>query len=152
MGFEINVIEDFDLEKFAEQPENYLRTILKDQAALDYQLHHTDLSQEADRAREYLARGLHHETRKGTRQDVEHFLDDGWIVRLEIDAMTLAKQPGYEGHSVLAIGYTPDEIILHNPDGRFGNQTNQHVAWPHFMEAWRKMGGSYALNAYRLEE
>ena len=151
MGFEIKVIEAFDLRDFSEDPVAYLKSILKDPEALAFQLVNTEnLKKEAALSKEVLARGLYHENRPGTVEDIKTFLDDGWVVRLEVDAMTLARQPGYEGHSVLAIGYTDDEIILHNPDGRHGNRPEQHVAWPDFMEAWRNMGGSYSLNAYRL--
>jgi hypothetical protein len=149
MGFEVRVIEEFDLAKFAEDPRAYLASIIKDPEALAFQTRGEGLDKEAGRARDFLARGLPHENRQGTVEDIKQFLDDGWLVRLEVDACTLANQPGYEGHSVLAIGYNDDDIILHNPDGRFGNKPNQHVPWPHLVDAWRNMGGSFALNAYR---
>jgi hypothetical protein len=151
IGFEIKVIQDFNLTAFGEDPIAYLKSILKDPEVLAHQLVNAEnLKKEAIRAKEYMRQNLPYENRRGTAEDIKTFLDDGWLVRLEVDAMTLAGQPGYEGHSVVAIGYTDDEIILHNPDGRHGNRPEQHVAWPDFMEAWRKMGGSYSLNAYRL--
>lgn len=148
LGFELRWVEDFDHARFAADPEAYLRTIL-DPEALDWQLHHTNLKLEATRMREYLARGLPVEQRAGTNDDVRRFLDDGWLVRIEVNSRPLSARDGYIGHSVLAIGYDETGVVLHNPDGENGNRPAQHVPWELFDRAWREFGGSFSLYAFR---
>ncbi len=151
MGFELRRIDDFDLKRFAEDAEAYLREILKDNPdALEYQLSHAgDLKKHEAEAKEYLRRGLHHEQRIGTRKDIEDFIKDGWLVRLEVNANTLRGIPGNVGHSVLVIGLDGDGVIIHNPDNKMGNKPAQHVAWPLLIQAWKEFGGSYSIYAYR---
>lgn len=150
LGFEQRRIDDFDLKEFAADPEKYLRKILKDPAALEYQLANAgDLQLHGAEAREYLKRGLHHEQRPGTLKDVKQFLDDGWLVRLEVNARPLVGTSGYDGHSVLVIGYDDKGFILHNPDGVAGDRPNQHISPELLTRAWREFGGSFSLYAFR---
>jgi hypothetical protein len=52
------------------------------------------------------------------------FLNDGWLVHLEVNANTLSAKDGYEGHSVLIVGYGDAGATIHNPDGVGGNKPN----------------------------
>jgi hypothetical protein len=148
LGFKVRWIEDFDHTQFIRDPEAYLRSIL-DKDAVEWQLAHGDLSQEAARMQDYITKGLPLERRRGTNEDIRQFLDDGWLVRLEVNARTLSGKPGYDGHSVLVVGYTDDEVIIHNPDGDSGNKPNQHVTWQLLGKAWKEFGGSYSLYAFK---
>ncbi len=148
LGLQVHWIEDFDHERFIADPKAYLREILDDEA-YQYQIANTDLQLEADRMRQYIESGLPLERRKATSEDIRHFLDDGWLVHLEVNANTLASEPGYEGHSVLVIGYDEDGATIHNPDGTHGNKPNQHISWELLDKAWKEFGGSYSLYAFR---
>lgn len=148
LGFQVHWIEDFDHEAFAEDPEKYLASIL-DKEALEYQLKNTDLKLEAERMKEYMELGLPLERRAATDEDIKHFLDDGWLVRLEVNARPLAGRTGYEGHSVVVIGYDDNEVVIHNPDGVDGNKPNQHVSWELLNRAWKEFGGSFSLYAFK---
>lgn len=149
MGFELRWIEQFDHAAFANNPKAYLQSILKDPEALEWQLTHSDLPKEAARMRTYMDKRLPLENRPGTIKDITQMLDDGWLVRLEVNSKSLVGQSGYEGHSVLVIGYDKEGAIIHNPDGAAGNRPAQHVAWPLLKRAWREFGGSYSLYAFR---
>jgi len=148
VGFQVHWIEDFDHEKFVTNPKHYLRSILDDEA-YQWQVAHSDLEQEAARMKQYMAKGLPLEKRQGTNDDIKQFLDDGWLVRLEVNARTLSGKSGYEGHSILVIDYTDDEVTIHNPDGESGNKPNQHVSWELLDKAWKEFGGSYSLYAFK---
>ncbi len=151
LGFEVQWVEDWDIHQFIENPEGYLAEIFDDQEMLDYQLEHSNIPLERERAIAYVENKQPFEKRPGTRHDVETLIDDGWLMRLEVNGKPLANQEGYGAHSVLAIGYNNDEVIIHNPDGKYGPKPNQHVEWERFMDAWRGFGGSLALNAYRMK-
>jgi hypothetical protein len=149
LGFQTQWIEDFDHRKFADGPEGYLATIL-DKEALDWQIKNSNLPQEAERIKQYLAKGLPLEQRKGTRQDIKDFLDDGWLVMLEVNENIIAGIPGYLGHVVLVVGYDDDNVTIHNPDGNNGNIPNQLITWELLEEAWKGFGGSYSIYAFKL--
>jgi hypothetical protein len=148
LGFRVHWIEDFDHERFIANPRAYLREILND-GAYAYQIANTDLQLEADRMRQYIESGLPLERRKATTEDIQHFLDDGWLVHLEVNAHTLAGKPGYEGHSILVVAYDDQGVTIHNPDGANGNKPHQHVSWELLNKAWKAFGGSYSLYAFK---
>jgi len=147
-GFETEWIEDFDNQAFIKNPEGYLATILDDEA-FRWQVANSNLKLEAERIQKYISTGHKIKHRKGTKEDIKKLLDDGWLVRLEVNARTLADKDGYEGHSVLVIGYDDKNIDIHNPDGVDGNKPNQTVAWGKLEHAWKEFGGSYSLYAFR---
>ncbi|HSX33096.1 MAG TPA: hypothetical protein VLF91_02040 [Candidatus Saccharimonadales bacterium] len=147
LGFELEWIEDFDWPRFAREPESYLKSILSPEA-FRWQLENGDLPGAAAEWQKYRSLGLPFTQRKGTVADIKRLLDKGWLVRLEVNAQPLADKPGYDGHSVLVIGYNQDGVILHNPDGANGNRPNQHVDWQLLDAAWGGFGGSYALYGF----
>lgn len=149
LGLQVHWIEDFDHERFVANPQAYLREILEDEA-YEYQITNTDLQLEAERMRQYIEGGLPLERRKATNEDIKRCLDDGWLVHLEVNANTIAGEPGYEGHSILVIGYDEDGVTIHNPDGTHGNKPSQHVSWELLDQAWKEFGGSYSLYAFKI--
>lgn len=148
MGFQVHWIEDFDSEQFISDPKAYLRTFLDDEA-YEWQVQHGDLELEAKRLQEYIQSGLSYEARKATREDIMRFLDDGWLVRLEVNAQTLVSKPGYDGHSILVIGYDENGFTIHNPDGTNGNTPNRYVGWELLNRAWEEYGNTYSLYAFK---
>ena len=148
LGFKTRWIEDFDHAEFIKNPKHYLSTIL-DEESLNWQVEHSDLELEASRIKAYLDSGHVIEHRKGTKEDITELLDGGWLVRLEVNASTLADKAGYDGHSVLVVGYDKAGVTLHNPDGTNGNKPNQKVSWEKLKQAWKEFGGSYSIYAFR---
>ncbi|PLS81331.1 hypothetical protein CYG49_02240 [Candidatus Saccharibacteria bacterium] len=148
LGFQTHWIEDFDQRQFAANPKEYLATVL-DKEALDWQIENSNLPLEADRVKRYLAKGLPLEQRRGTRKDIQNFLDDGWLVMLEVNENAIAGIPGYLGHVVLVIGYDETNVTIHNPDGNNGNKPNQVVTWELLEQAWKEFGNSYSIFAFK---
>lgn len=148
LGFQLCWIEDFDHYKFMADPKGYLRSILNEEA-YEWQVLHGNLEKEAGRIQQYIDRGLPLKQRRATNDDIRHFLDDGWLVHLEVNAHTLSGRSGYEGHSVLVIGYDDNGVTIHNPDGLSGNKPRQYVSWELLDRAWKEFGGSYSLYAFK---
>lgn len=149
LGIETAWIENVDLDRFSLAPFEYMRTLFSDETAYRFQVEHSDLPLEARRAQEYLDRGLRFEEREATIDDIKQFLQDGWLVRLEVNGKPLADQSGYGAHSVLVSGYDEETVILQNPDSAFGQKPNQCVSWELLERAWQEFGDSKSLNAYR---
>lgn len=148
LGFQTRWIEDFDHVKFSQNPEAYLASIL-DEESLKWQVEHGDLAAEAKLINDYLADGYIIEKRKGTKEDIIQLIDDGWLVRLEVNANPLADKPGYDGHSILVIGYDDNNVTIHNPDGENGNKPGQIITWELLEKAWREFGGSFSIYAFK---
>jgi len=148
LGFQTKWIEDFDNYAFIKDPEGYLATIL-DKESLDWQIKNSDLPKEAERVKQYLDKGLPLEHRKGTRQDIQNFLDDNWLVMLEVNENVIAGIEGYLGHVVLVVGYDDKAVTIHNPDGNNGNKPNQVLTWELLEQAWKEFGGSFSLYAFK---
>ena len=150
LGFQTIWIEDFDHHEFVEDPRRYLATILDDDA-LKWQIENSDLDKEAARMRTYLSKDLPLEHRKGTHEDIKSFLDDEWLVMLEVNENVIAGIPGYLGHVVLVVGYDDINVTVHNPDGNNGNKPYQVISWDLLDEAWKEFGGSYSIYAFKLD-
>lgn len=148
LGYQVHWIEQFDYDKFAADPRAYLRSFLDDEA-YENQIAHTNLELEAERMQQYIDAGLPIENRQATNEDIKHFIDNGWLVHLEVNARPLSGKSGYDGHSVLVTGYDDNEVIIQNPDGDSGNKPNQHVSWELLNRAWKEFGGSYSLHAFK---
>lgn len=148
MGFETVWIEDFDHKSFIEDTKKYLRSLLDDES-YEWQLKHTDLELEAKRMREYMEAGNEIQRRIGTPEDIKHFIDDGWLVWLELNGLTLHGKPGYDGHAVLVIGYDDKNVMLNNADSISGDLPKQIVSWETLQKARKEFGGSYSIYAFR---
>jgi hypothetical protein len=148
LGFQTKWIEDFDNHAFIKDPEGYLSTIL-DKKSLDWQIKNSDLPKEAERIKQYLDKGLPLEHRVGTRQDIKNFLDDSWLVMLEVNENVIAGIEGYLGHVILVVGYDDNNVTIHNPDGNNGNKPNQVITWELLEQAWKEFGGSFSLYAFK---
>lgn len=148
LGFQVYWIEDFNHDAFIKNPNNYLRHIL-DTKSYEWQVQHSNLELEAKRIKQYQESGLPLETRQATDHDIRNFIDNGWLVHLEVNARILSDKEGYEGHSILVIGYNDSSVIIHNPDGENGNKPNHEVSWEKLNKAWKGFGGSFSLYAFK---
>ena len=148
LGFQVHWIEDFNHDEFINNPKDYLRSILDDDS-YDWQVQHSNLELEASRIKQYKESGLPLETRQATNDDIKQFIDNGWLVHLEVNARVLSNKHGYEGHSILVIGHDESGVTIHNPDGESGNKPYQHVTWEKLDKAWKEFGGSFSLYAFK---
>jgi hypothetical protein len=150
-GYELVWIEDFDFRKFADDAMSYMNTIFVDPDALTYQLEHSNIPAEQKRANEYFGKNLPFKARTGSPNDMRRLLDEGYLIRLEVNGMPLVNKKGYSGHMVLVIGYDGTDFIIHNPDGIYGDRPNQLVSEELLVKAWKEFGGSMALQALKLK-
>ncbi|HKX72433.1 MAG TPA: hypothetical protein VJM32_00270 [Candidatus Saccharimonadales bacterium] len=149
LGFRLQWIENFDYRRFTIEPEITFRESTSPKI-FAWQKRFTNFPLEGERMAEYLARKLPWENRAATTQDIKRLLKDGWLARLKVNGPSLWEVSGYEGHSVVVVGYDATGVFVHNPDARLGNTPNQHVSWAVLQKAWEDYGGPLALQAYTL--
>lgn len=130
-GFEVEHIALFDYQRFIEKGATYLQTFGPEVA--DYQIKHSDLPAEIQRARE-LIEAVKLSKAEPTIAQIEQALQDGFLVRCLINSFTLNNRPGYEGHSVVVTGFTTDGIVVHDPG--LPPHENRPVKKADFETAW----------------
>lgn len=150
LGLDVGWIEDDDLERFARAP----LSVKHEQSSSDEEFENfilaNDLDAEARRAQEYLDMGLPFEQRRAIPDDITNLMEQGWLVRLEVNGKRLADQEGYANHAVMVSGYNDDVVRLENPDGVYGSKPGQLVSWDLLTEVMTDNPGSQgALQYYR---
>ncbi len=74
------------------------------------------------------------ENREPNLEDIKAGLNDGYLLRVTINACALDNKVGYEGHAVVITGYDDDFIILHDPG--LPALPNRKVDINTFMDSW----------------
>jgi hypothetical protein len=131
-GFDVKHFEQFDYEDFIKSGGDYLIRLAGPEVG-QWQIDHSNIPLEQKRAQKLLAGGLI-EYREPTINDIKHYLDEGYLVKLLINSRRLNNKPGYVGHSVTAVGYTDDSIIIHDPG--LPPIPNRTVKFEDFEAAW----------------
>ena len=150
-GYEVEIVEESDYRRFAEEGVDYLSEIY-DGESLEYQSARTDFDAEQARAKEMLEI-VEPEIRKATLDDIAHYLENDWRVQTEVNGCTLVGRTDYIGHFVMVKGVYDDKLVLQNPVGGYGPNKNgienQIVDVNLFNQAWSQ--GNFALRAFRKQ-
>ena len=131
-GYQTRHISLFDYEDFAVHGGEYLLRTFGEEVG-SWQIAHTNMPLEQQRAGLLVAQGLV-EKREPTVRDIQEALNDGFLVRVLVNSKRLSGQSGYEGHSILVIGYDETSFTVHNPGGV--PQPNQPITYTAFENAW----------------
>ena len=114
-GYAVELITAFDFEAFAESGVDYLKDAFGRKVA-KIQAKNSDISYE----QEYILNLIKNKKarlirRIPTLQDVQSYLENGYLVGSWINGRTLNGRRGYEGHFVLVYGMEGDKVHLHDP-------------------------------------
>jgi len=131
-GMEVRVIQLFDNQRFVDDGVEYIKEFAGEQVA-KWQDSHSDIAQERELAKESIIK-IPQETRIPTIEDIQHYLDDGWIPTCNVNSWVLDGEEGYAGHKIAIIGYTKEGLYLHNPG--LPPRENQFVTYENFEKAW----------------
>jgi|ETNmetMinimDraft_4_1059912.scaffolds.fasta_scaffold38179_3 hypothetical protein len=135
-GYEVKHFELFDFDEFMKRPKKYMIEVHGEEAGVwGYQ--NTNVPAEIQRMRRVLALGLV-EQHDPTIEDIQKFLDEGYLARVTLNAHRLNNEAGYVGHAVTIIGYTDSQVTLHDPG--LPPMPNRQVSWETFEAAWGQQG------------
>lgn len=132
MGFDLFEWSDFDYFEFMTMGEDYLikrcgKGIAKTEAK------HNNLEPAQKIAKEYLVSGIH--TKKIPEiKEVKRLLDQGYLVCCKVNGHALNNLKGYLKHFVLVVGYTSQNLYLHDPGP--SPSRNRRVPIGSFTKAW----------------
>jgi hypothetical protein len=133
MNFDVEMIEGFDGPAFIEEGEAYLkRTFGKEAAA--WQVAHGNIPAEQKIYKELLATDVHVEKRLPNLDEMQYFLDRGYLIVCTVNSRRLNQTPGYVGHAVVIYDINDTSVTLHDPGlpARKARQLTRQA----FTEAW----------------
>lgn len=112
-GMQVKVIQLFDDTRFIAEGVAYLKEFVGDEAA-EWQAGHSDIPQAQHLAVESLKSVLI-DMRAPTLHDIRTALDAGYLVTCLVNGKALDGKDGYDGHSIVVIGYTDEGVYVHDP-------------------------------------
>lgn len=131
-GFEVRHISLFDYEDFAKNGGDYLLRLSGNEVG-EWQVAHSNIPLEQERSRLLLESGCF-EKREPTLEDVQNYLDKGYLLHVLVNWNRLAGKGGYFGHGVTVIGYDEENVYMHDPGGP--PMPNRKVSKTDFEAAW----------------
>jgi hypothetical protein len=131
-GFEVQDIELFDYEEFAEKGKEYLLEKFGNEIS-EAQDTFSDLEQEQKFSKE-LSNFVTVQMRTPTTKEIVTFLNEGYLLICNINSAKLKDEAGYYPHSIVVTGYENEKLFLHNPG--LPSQENQLVSTEKFEKAW----------------
>ncbi len=149
MGFELRILDPFDVDAFIERGGPFLVELWGEEVG-NAQIQNSDISQERRLFKKY-KKLLNIEKRAPTLRDFQQLLDQGYLVECGVNSATMNKRKGYSGHSILVYGYTKTHVFLH--DSGLPPHPHRKVTKALFQKAWMyPSDGHQALVAIRLPE
>lgn len=136
-GVEVINLEPFDYAQYYQEGVPYLERTF-DHNTVQYYLTKSNLLTVRDDIPEFL-RLVYHESRRASIEEIDQFLDNGYLIGTEINSRILNKKPGFSLHYVLIKGREGDNYIINDPG--LPPLENRLVSKKEFMEA---LGGETA--------
>ena len=135
-GFQAELIEDFDYSKFITNPNEYLLARFGKEAGME-QIQNSDIVYEVEVAKNYSS--LTGTPRIPTIENLEEFLQRGFLPICCLNLPALYGEPGYLGHFVLPTAIEQESIVFHDPGINtdiFPARQNSKVSRKQFEDAW----------------
>lgn len=131
-GFEVRHISLFDYLDFTQNGAEYLVREFGPEVG-SWQIEHTNMPVEQKRAKQLLASEMIEQSEPNL-QRIKQLINDGYLVRVLLNARKLASKDGYFGHAVVVIGYDEDNFIIHDPG--LPPLPDRKVSYEDFETAW----------------
>jgi len=135
-GYDVHHLELFDFEAFTVRPKEYMIEMFGQEAG-DWGYKHTNVPAEIERMKKAITADVF-VRRNPTMKDMKKFINDGYLVRLTLNANVLNGRKGYVGHAVAVIGYNDGFVTLHDPG--LPAIPNRQVTFEKLEAAWGDQG------------
>ncbi|KKR87345.1 hypothetical protein A2875_02815 [Candidatus Gottesmanbacteria bacterium RIFCSPHIGHO2_01_FULL_46_14] len=112
-GISIIQIEQVDYENMYRQEPEYLHKVVGEKNA-QYYLTKSNIASVIPFVPDFL-KHVHHETRRGTVEEIIDFLKEGGLVGVEVNSATLNNNPGFNLHYILLYDFDEKYITFHDP-------------------------------------
>jgi hypothetical protein len=112
-GFEVKHYAPFDYQAFKNEGMDYIRRTYGDDVA-DWQIENSDIETALELIDEYISKVKIIKS-KPTLGNIMKQMEQGYLVRAQVDSGLLNGTGKYVGHSVVVTGYDNDSIWFHDP-------------------------------------
>jgi len=143
-GYEVVHYELFDFRTFIERPKEYMIEVHGEKSGL-WGIEHTNIEAEIPRMKKLLEAGIT-EMKQPTMDDVRSFIDQGYLVRVTVNAGKFSTDDYYAGHAVVVTAYSDTHVQFHDPG--LPAVPNREVTIDQFEAAWSDQ--ERELDAIRL--
>jgi hypothetical protein len=139
MGLDVIDISNFNLKRYYEESEDYLRENNKPEVA-DWILEKSNLLEVKKYIPEFLEK-VDFKNRTASIEELKNFVNDGWLVGVDLNSRTLNKKEGYSSHMVVVFDYDDGVFTLHDPG--LPPHPNRKVSESLFLQAWEYAGSEH---------
>lgn len=136
LGISSKLIGSFDYQRFYEEGDVYLKSIMSEEQ-LNYYANKSNLFSVKDQIPEFIKNAAY-EKRQATLKDIDELLEQVCLVGIELDACVLSKNSGFSPHMVLVFGKIKTEYFLHDPG--LPPMPNRKVTVTDLESAWGEGG------------
>ena len=135
-GYDVRHYESTDPQDFVDDPEGALVRAFGADVG-QWCIDHTNIPAEVTRAKKLLARPHIVHRQEPTLEDVRRYLDDGYLLRVNVNSSRLRGKDGFAGHSIVVVGYDDQGLFAHDPGGLdYTPVPYRHIAWNLFEQCW----------------
>lgn len=132
--FDVKLIQTFNLERFIDNPEDYLIEYFGEEAGKN-QIENSQLDEVIEDAKNFLSSGCEVvQNRVPNLEDVRDLLKEGYFLIPIINQKILQSDPGYVAHSIVLFGFSNRGVRFHNP-GPPATRASE-IDWTLFEKAW----------------
>ncbi len=133
MGFEVILIEGFNVRDFIKKGSEYLNKEFGQEVA-SWQIKNSDVPQEQTLYSKLLKSDVKLLQNIPTQEDIKKYLSENYLLSCMLNSRRLNHKPGYVGHSITIIDQDSKGFIIHDPG--LPPQKNRHVSFEDFEAAW----------------
>ncbi len=131
-NYDVQHVTAFDYQRFADEGIDYIYESLGKEVG-DWEAHFFDIPKEQSRAKAFLATTMW-QHRRPDFEDIKLYIERGYLVKCIVNLNHLNDLPGFVGHAVLAVGYTGEHIVIHDPG--LPAVAYRSVPYEKFLRAW----------------
>lgn len=135
-GYDVIHYELFDNEEFIKRPEAYMIEVHGKEVG-HWAIEHTNIPAEIERIKAIQATDIMRQ-HDPTLEDVRQLIDDGYLVRIAVNAHSLNGELGYEGHAIVIFDYNDHYVLFHDPG--LPAVANRQKTFKELEAAWTQPG------------
>ncbi|MEI4233257.1 hypothetical protein [Roseovarius sp. D22-M7] len=135
-GLQVVDQENFDIELFLSDPEEAIRRQVGDPDTVAAIIQETDLEAEKTAVRKCLElQSVQFLEKVPARQDILKYLEENWLLMVNVNRRILDGKPGREGHILIVEALSGENIFCHDPGP--GGGLNIPIKFDLFEVAWK---------------
>lgn len=144
-GVEVRVIESFDYRSFARDGKKYLESLGEKGK---FYINHSNWKEAMPYVNDFLD-AVHFENRKANIEEMDRFLEQGYLVGVELNSLVINDRAGFMLHYVLIKQKQGNKYLVNDPGGSNDGFENRLVDRSLLTKAMGGNEAQYEVDAFR---